>query len=111
MARTNAQTRAYINEIIEIKQEIDDLQVRKHELANKLGFGVHRSSDYPLVLVRVKRGGNGWRVNWKEIVEGLAKRFGLDIDKLTVGHRHRTYRKPCCSVEGDRAKQPRRKAA
>ncbi|MEE9366021.1 MAG: hypothetical protein V3W44_04965 [Dehalococcoidales bacterium] len=91
MARTKAQTRAYISEIVDIVEQIRVMNLRKHELGNRLGFGTYRTRKLPHIVIRVQRGGNGWSVSWKK----LAQEFGdlLGYSETTVESRGRRYRK------------------
>ena len=111
MARTKTVTRSYIDEVIDLKFEIDRLQARKHELAKKLAVGTHRSLNHPGFKVVISPGmSNGYKVDWKGIVEGLAARFKLDLNKLMVGNRQRITRSPSCSVLQDRVRFPLKEA-
>jgi hypothetical protein len=116
MARTKAQTRAYIAEIVSIKTQIDELNVRKRVLAEKLGLGTWRSRSIPGVKVLIGMTSGGWQVRWKSVAKALAKRLGMTDDELTratYGHRTKTYGHPTCSVNKDKANRlnPNLKAA
>ncbi len=107
MARTNRQTRAYIAEIVSIKQQVDALNARKRVIAAKLGYGSWRSRMLPGMLVLIKRGSGGWRVQWKEVAADFAKRLGLsdkEVTLATYGHRTMTHAHPTVCVQKDKAK-------
>ena len=104
MARTKTVERQYIDRIIGIKQQIDELNREKREIAEKLGMGCHRSRNFPGMLVRIYNNSGGWRVSWKGVAEDLAKKFNVkDLKPWTFGHRKRTYSTPCCSVAKDKS--------
>ena len=106
MARTNAQARAYISEIVEIVEQIRVMNLRKHALADKLGFGTFRTRKLPHVVIRVNRGGQGWSVSWKQVAKDFADLLGYSERKfLSCGSRHRkrTHRNPSVAVCHDKA--------
>jgi len=109
MARTNRQTRNYIDRIIEIKDSIDVLNAEKRAIANKLGMGTWRSRNFIGRLVKFTMGSGGWRVSWKDVAAGLARQLKMsdsDLLRATYGHRKQTYASPCVSVTKDTAKRP-----
>ena len=77
MARTKAQSVAYLLEIAEIVEEIRVMNIRKHELGDKLGFGSYRTHMLPGIIIRVERGGEGFTVSWKKVAWALAQKLGL----------------------------------
>ena len=103
MAVTNKQQAAWIEELIEIKADIDELNRRKHEIGKKLGFGTFRHAGFPLLKIVVGRGSSGFVVGWKSICESLCRRYKLDINQEQLGHRTQKFRKPTVSVQGDTA--------
>lgn len=116
MARTRKQERAYIAEIVSIKTQIDQLNVRKRVLADKLGLGTWRCHSIPGVKVLIGHSSGGWKISWKGVAKALAKRLGLtdqEFSHATRGHRTKTYGHPTCSVAKDKSNRlnPALKAA
>jgi len=106
MARTKAQTRAYITEIVDIVEDIRVMNLRKRAIAKKLGFGTWRSTELPGIAIAVTRGSDGWCTQWKEVAKKFADRLGLSdsqVTEATYGHRKRTHRAPCVAVRKDKA--------
>lgn len=91
--------RQTVNQIIRLKQRIDELQLRKHNLAAKLGYGTFRSPDHPSLAVVIQRGSDGWKVDWKGIAEKLAEQFKANLDWYVVRHRMRHFRSPATTVK------------
>jgi len=105
MARTKAQERKWIEEIIACKVEIDRLTMRKRALADKLGHGTWRIFSHPGLKVLISESCGGWRVSWKAVAGALAKRLGLserEFEMAQRGHRKMTYGSPTCSVAKDK---------
>lgn len=116
MARTKTVERAYIEEIISIKTQIDALNKRKRVLADKLGRGTWRSWNFPGIKVLVGMSSGGWRTSWKEVALAMKAYYKVSESKFTSfqsGHRTRTYGHPTCSVSKDKANRlnPKLKAA
>jgi len=106
MARTKAQTRAYISEIVSIVEDIRVMNLRKRAVAKKLGYGTWRSAGLPGIAIVVTRGSDGWCVQWKEVAKRFAEILGYSDAKLMAasqGHRKRTHRAPCVAVRKDKA--------
>ena len=106
MARTNAQARAYISEIVEIVEQIRVMNLRKHELGDKLGFGSYRTRTLPHIVIRVQRGGQGWSVSWKKLAQEFGELLGYSETKVeSKGRRYRkrTHRNPSVAVCKDPA--------
>ncbi len=106
MARTKAQTRAYISEIVDIVEDIRVMNLRKRAIAKKLGFGTWRSTGLPGITVVCSRGCDGWTTQWKEVAKRFADLLGYSEAKFqasAVGHRKRTHRYPCVAVRKDKA--------
>jgi len=107
MARTNTQNRQYVDRIIRIKLEIDELTCEKQAIAKKLGLGTWRSSTFPGLMAKCYIGSNGWKVSWKGVALALAKRLGLsdrEIEMAKRGHQSRTYSHPGVTVSKCSAK-------
>jgi len=116
MARTNAQTRAYVEELIHLKTEIDNMNVRRKIVAEKLGRGTWRSKRFPGIKVLIGFTSAGWRVGWQAVAKALARRLGMsdrELEMACYGHRTRTYGSPSCSVSRDKSNRlnPNLKAA
>jgi len=106
MARTKAQTRAYINEIVDIVEDIRVMNLRKREVAKKLGYGTWRTAELPGIAVVCSRGSGGWVVQWKAVAQKFADRLGLkdtEVTRATYGHRKMTHRSPNVAVRKDKA--------
>jgi hypothetical protein len=109
MARTKACERKYIDRIIEIKLQIDELNREKREIGDKLGYGTWRSRNMLGFVVKVYLSSDGWKVSWKDVAKSLAKRLDMSDEQLaaaTYGHRTRTYSHPGITVAKDKAKNP-----
>jgi len=106
MARTNAQARAYISEIAEIIEQIRVMNVRKHELGEKLGFGSWRTRKLPHLVCVVARGGGGFSTSWKKLAAEFGERLDLSESQIeSRSHRYRkhTYRNPTVALYKDKA--------
>lgn len=106
MARTKAQSVAYLLEIAEIVEQIRVMNLRKHELGAKLGYGSFRTHELPGIVVRVERGGDGWSISWKKVAWTLAKKLGLSESQFKAQGKHeqkRTHRNPTVAVCKDTA--------
>ena len=104
--RTKRQERAYIDRIIKIKNMSDELNIEKRTIAKKLGMGTWRSRNHRGMVVVYKSSAGGWRVSWKDVANGFAKRLGLtdkEVTLATYGHRNRTHASPCVTVKKDTA--------
>ena len=105
--RTKRQTRLYIAEIVNIHAQLLALNMRKHIIAKKLGYGTWRSHELPGVAIICGRGSGGWVTQWKPVAQLLADRLGLTAPQLvsvTHGHRRMTHATPTVSVRKDKAK-------
>ncbi len=106
MARTKAQTRAYISEIVSIVEDIRVMNLRKRAVAKKLGYGTWRCRELPGIAVVCSRGSGGWVVQWKEVAKKFADRLGLNdaaVTAATHGHRKMHHRSPNVAVRKDKA--------
>ncbi len=116
MARTKAQTRAYITEIVDIVEEIRVMNLRKRAVAKKLGYGTWRTTTLPGITVVCSRGTGGWVVQWKEVAKKFADVLGYSdayVTAATHGHRKMHHRSPNVAVRKDKANRdnPRLKTA
>ena len=106
MARTKAQSVAYLLEIAEIVEEIRVMNIRKHELGDKLGFGSYRTHMLPGIIVRVERGCEGFSTSWHKVAKEFGELLGYSDDKVKAcsrRYRKRTHRNPSVAVCKDSA--------
>jgi len=104
--RTKRQTRLYIAEIVNIHAQLQALNMRKHAIGAKLGYGTWRSHELPGVTVICGPGSGGWVTQWKAVAKILADKLGLSDTELTqhtFGHRRKNHASPTVAVRKDKA--------
>lgn len=102
--------RMKLNRLFQIREQIKKLNEERNNLILEVGYGIHRSKDFPGWKLKVCKA--GWRtgVSWAYVAKLLAYKLGWDENKLhalakenRTGHRRSKH----VSIIRDTCRHPR----
>jgi len=102
--------RMKLNRLFKIRDLQKKLHEEKMELMLEIGYGTHRSKDFPGMKLMVQRAGWSTHVSWLYVARELAAKLKMSREKLkeiAESHRTRTNRNKRVVITIDTAKNPK----